>query len=150
MFVFSVPARRNPILSHHFYRQHWLFGTDWETSQMHPQITCRTMPHARGKQLKPALVPSYPPTSNYEKVSLLVFYLFYNSLGDNNKCYIMPKHGSSDGSALDSRPRGPGFKSHWILWDRVSKSKPYCLLWHALRKRAFKILCEKCKYNSHF
>ena len=26
-----------------------------------------------------------------------------------------PKHGSSDGSALDSRPRGPGFESRWIL-----------------------------------
>ena len=26
-----------------------------------------------------------------------------------------PKHSSSDGSALDSRPRGPGFESRWIL-----------------------------------
>ena len=31
------------------------------------------------------------------------------------RSYIRPKHGSSDGSALDSRPRGPGFESRWIL-----------------------------------
>ena len=29
-----------------------------------------------------------------------------------------PKHGSSDGSALDLRPKGPGFESRWILQDR--------------------------------
>ena len=32
-----------------------------------------------------------------------------------NITYFQPKHGSSDGSALDSRPRGPGFESRWIL-----------------------------------
>ena len=47
-----------------------------------------------------------------------------------NNCVYKPKHGSSDGSALDSRPRGHGFESRWILCDRVSKSKPYCLLRH--------------------
>ena len=31
---------------------------------------------------------------------------------------IWPKHGSSDGSTLDSSPRGPRFESRWILWDR--------------------------------
>ena len=28
---------------------------------------------------------------------------------------LEPKHGSSNGSMLDSRPRGPGFESRWIL-----------------------------------
>ena len=45
--------------------------------------------------------------------------LIYGNLNflENKKIYFQPKHGGSDGRALDSRPRGPGFESCWILWD---------------------------------
>ena len=41
----------------------------------------------------------------------------------NFKGSFSPKHGGSDGSAFASRSKGCEFKSRWILWDRVSKSR---------------------------
>ena len=53
----------------------------------------------------------------YGQKKFLQIELFYLNMSNIKIWQIYPKHGSSDGRALDSRPRGPGFESHWILWD---------------------------------
>ncbi len=49
LFFVPVSRGRDPVFSHHLHWQHKLFGTDRETTQMHPQTPCWTVPHARGE-----------------------------------------------------------------------------------------------------